>query len=306
MRASLVITMAGWGFAALAQPAESHLQFDVGIGHEAQTSPVFQLSPEGNVLYLDGQQGLGGSHLHTSLQGNASWNWEQGISTALAADVTIKRSPNSPDLDYMAINLQPAIHWPWGSASIGVGINLQSYDVGGHHFRDSSGMQVDWTHSDGDSLWGVVAEVASYQHATEYADMNAKAASIVLLHQWSDPLPGIDGLDFSAIVGREINDQDIHELSSRSAMLSATVRWTALGADCSLGRSWRQARFDDNAFASEPSRADNTVLTDLAAQWALSARHSIRLEYNAMRNVSSTRLYDNDFEQWSVILRSTW
>jgi hypothetical protein len=53
-------------------------------------------------------------------------------------------------------------------------------------------------------------------------------------------------------------------------------------------------------------RTDRTVMTDLGAQWSLSATHSIRLEYNAVRNASSTRMYDNTFEQWSVILRSVW
>jgi hypothetical protein len=310
MRAGLVFGLAtglaGWGFAALAQPSQSQLQLDVGIGHEAQSSPVFQLSPEGNILYLDGQQGLRGNHVRTSLQGSANWDWEQGVSTALAADATLKRSPGSPDLDFMAVSLQPAVHWPWGSASFGVGLNLQSYDVGGHHFRDSTGLQVDWTRADGMGLWGVVAEVSAYQHPSDFSDMNAKAVSVVLLRQWTDPVPGIDGLDFSAIVAREVNDHGFHDLSSRSAMLTTSVRWTLLGADCSLGQGWRQAQFEDSAFIGEAARADHTVMTDLAAQWPLSASQSIRLEYNAVRNASSTRLYDNAFEQWSVTLRSTW
>ena len=306
MRATLAILLAGLGLAALAQPADSHLQLDVGIGHEAQSSPVFQLSPEGNILYLDGQQGLRGSHLRTSLQGSANWNWEQGISTALAVEATVKRSPETPDLDFMSVSIQPAIHRPWGSASIGLGLNLLSYDVGGHHFRDSTGIQVDWTQSDGHSLWGVVAEVSSYAHAPEFSDMDAKAASLVVLRQWTDPLPGIDGLDLSAIVAREVNDHGFGDLSNHSAMVTGSLRWTWLGADCSVGHGWRQAIFEDNLFVGETARTDHAVMTDLAAQWSLSATHFIRLEYNAVRNASSTRLYDNNFEQFSVTLRSVW
>jgi hypothetical protein len=306
MRATLAIMLAGSGLTALAQPADSHLQLDVGTGHEAQSSPVFQLSPEGNILYLDGQQGLRGSHLRTSLQGSANWIWEQGISTALAVDATVKRSPSTPDLDFMSFSVQPAIHWPWGNSSVGLGINLLSYDVGGHHFRDSTGIQVDWTQSDEHSLWGVVAEVSSYTHATEFSEMDAKAASLVVLRQWTNPFPGIEGLDLSAIIAKEVNDHGFHDLSSHSAMVTGSLHWTWLGADCSFGHSWRQAIFEDNAFAGESVRTDRTVMTDLGAQWSLSATHSIRLEYNAVRNASSTRLYDNTFEQWSVILRSVW
>lgn len=306
VRATLAIILAGSGLATLAQPVDSHLQLDVGIGHEEQSSPVFQLSPEGNILYLDGQQGLRGSHLRTSLQGSANWNWEQGISTALAVDATVKRSPNTPDLDFIALSIQPAIHRPWGNASIGLGINLLSYDVGGHHFRDSTGVQVDWTQSDGQNLWGVVAEVSAYAHAPEFSDMDAKAASLVVLRQWTNPLPGIDGLDLSAIVASEVNDHGFSDLSNHSAMVTGSLHWNWLGADCSLGHGWRQAIFEDNAFPGEPARTDHAVMTDLAAQWPLSATHFIRLEYNAVRNASTTRLYDNNYEQLSVTLRSTW
>lgn len=40
--------------------------------------------------------------------------------------------------------------------------------------------------------------------------MNAKAASIVLLRQWANPLPGIDGLDLSALAGRADNANNLH------------------------------------------------------------------------------------------------
>jgi hypothetical protein len=165
---------------------------------------------------------------------------------------------------------------------------------------------MEWTHATPQGLWGVVAEVAHYRHADEMSDMDATASSIVLLRQLNDPLPGIDGLDFSVILGQEINDHGYSDLSSRSAMLHANLRWNWLGADWSLGRSWRQARFDESAFAGEAARADNTVMTDLAAQWPLSANQSVRVEINQSRNASNTRLYDNSFLQWSITLRTEW
>ena len=96
------------------------------------------------------------------------------------------------------------------------------------------------------------------------------------------------------------------DLSSRSAMLHAAVRWTWLGADWSLGRGWREAVFEDTLFPNEPVRTDHTVMTDLGAQWPLSDKHAIRVEYNQTRNTSSTRLFDNRYEQLSVTFRSVW
>ena len=300
------VCLLAWCLSARAQPADSHFQFDVGIGHESQSSPVFQISPEGNILYLDGSQGLRGTHVRTSLQGSANWNWDEGVTTSLSADATIKRAPDTPDMDFSSLSLQPSVHMPWGSGSVGAGINLLSYDVGGRHFRDSAGLQVDWTHSDGTGLWAVIAEASAYRHASQFAEMDAVATSVVVLRQFTDPLPGVDGLDFSAMVGKEVNDHGYLDLSSRSAMLHASVRWAWLGAEWSLGQGWREAVFEDTLFPNEPVRADHTVMTDLAAQWPLSDKHAIRVEYNQTRNTSSTRLFDNSYEQLSVTFRSTW
>ena len=306
VRAACALVFLGCSAMAAAQPAESHWQLDIGWGHESQTSPVFQISPEGNILYLDGQQGLSGSHIRTSLQGSASWNWEQGVTTALAADATLKRAPNAPGLDFASLSIQPSIHRPFGAANVGMGLNVLSYDVGGRHFRDAMGVQADWTKSDGHQLWGVVAEWTQERHAADFSDMDATATSVVVLRQYTDPLPGIEGLDFSAIVGREVNAHGYLDLSSHSAMLTGTVRWSWLGAEWSVGRSWREARFEDSAFPSEPARADHTVMTDIAAQWPVAANRSVRVEYNEVRNTSNTRLYDNTFQQLSVTLRSSW
>lgn len=302
----LLVCLATWSFSVRAQPADSHFQLDIGVGSESQTSPVFQISPEGNILYMDGSQGLHGTHVRSSLQGSVDWTWEGGVSTSISADATVKKSPGTPDLDFASISLQPAIHIPWGTGSVGAGINWLSYDVGGHHFRDATGLQVDWTKSDGQNLWAVVAEVSAYRHAHEFADMDATATSVVVLRQIADPLPGIDGLDLSAIVGKEVNAHGYLDLASHSAMVHATVHWSWLGASWSLGAGRRVAVFEESAFPNEPVRADNTAMTDLSAQWPLSAKHSIRVEYNYMNNTSNTHLYDNTHQQLSVSWRTAW
>jgi len=307
MRAIIfLVFLSAWSFSVRAQSADSHMLLDIGVSSESQTSPVFQISPEGNILYLDGSQGLRGTFVRTSIQGSADWTWTGGVSTSFAADATIKHAPGGSDLDFASISLQPSVHMPWGKGSVGAGLNWLSYDVGGHHFRDATGLQVDWTQSDGQNLWAVVAEVSAYRHAHEFSDLDAIATSVVVLRQFTEPLPGIDGLDFSAIVGKEVNDHGYLDLASHSAMVHAVVRWRWLGADWSMGASWREAVFEESAFPTEPVRKDRTAMTDIAAQWPLSPKQSIRMEYNHMNNTSNTHLYDNTHQQLSVTWRTVW
>jgi hypothetical protein len=89
-------------------------------------------------------------------------------------------------------------------------------------------------------------------------------------------------------------------------MVHALVRWPWLGADWSLGVGWRAAVFEESAFPTEPVREDHTVMIDIAAQWPLSAKNSIRVEHNYMNNTSNTHLYDNIHQQLSVTWRSVW
>jgi hypothetical protein len=232
--------------------------------------------------------------------------WSGGLVTALAADATFKRAPTTPGFDFASLSVQPTAHVPVGTASVGVGLNLQTLDVAGQHFRDVGGVQANWTWSDGKRLWGIVIDTATYKHSGDLADMDASANSLVVLRQISDPLPGVDGIDFSGILGSEHNERGIAELSSRSAMLTVLVRWSGLGANWSVGRGWRQAVFDDIAFAGEPLREDHTAMLDLAVQWPLSDARAIRVEFNESHNTSTTRLYGNLYRQISVTLRSSF
>jgi hypothetical protein len=50
----LCALVAGHGAPACAQSlVSSQLQIDTGIGHEAQSAPVFQLTPESTIVYPD-------------------------------------------------------------------------------------------------------------------------------------------------------------------------------------------------------------------------------------------------------------
>jgi hypothetical protein len=306
LRVLWLMGLAAVGTATRAAPANSQFQVDVGLGHEVQSAPLFQITRDSNIFYQDGLQSLSGSHVRTSLQGSADWTWEQGISTSVAVNATIKRAPGATDLDFSSVALQPAVRMPWGAASMGLGVSLQRFDVGGHHFRDESGWQLDWTQSDASGLWALIGSASAYHHVADWADMDAQSTSLVLLRQIGEPLPGVEGLDLSLILGQETNDHGLLELSSRSAMFHSAAHWPAWGADWTLGLGWREDAFEGTAFVAEPVRQDRTHMADIAAQWPLSAARSVRLEYNQVRNASSTHLYDNLYQQLSVTLRTVW
>lgn len=279
------------------------ISIDVGAGYESQSAPLIQLSPESTVVYLPGLQRLNGAHVRTAVQGFADTALGAGVSASVAGDATVKRAPGTPDLDFLSLSLQPMLHLPVGTASIGMGLQLQRMDVARHPFRNTRGVTANWTWPASDGLWAVVAETGSYRHKGELADLDARASALVVQRQFNHPLPGIDGMDLAASVGRERNVHGFRALSHRSAMLSASAQWTWLGAGWSAGGSWRRARFDDTAFDGEPPRDDRTTLLDLSAQWPLSSRQSLRVELNDVRNASSTRLYENHYRKISVALR---
>jgi hypothetical protein len=305
----------GWCAPTFAQTSPTtHLQVDVGIGHESQSAPLFQLTPESTILYQDGVDRLSGSHLRTALQGSAEWTLEHGMALSMAADATLKRSPGTPGFDFSALSLAPTLTLPWGGASLGLGGSLQTIEVAGQHFRDTAGLQLNWTHADGTpqdgmQLWGVVAETSRYFHADAMAEMDADSASIVVLRQFGKPfsiINAIEGIDFTAIVARENNLRGIAELSNRSGMFSLLLRGSVGEVQWSVGRSWRHARFDGAGLDADVAREDHTTMLDLALQWTLHPGQALRVELNEAHNVSTVRLFDNLYHQLSVTLRSSY
>lgn len=291
-----------WGSAAWAQPDSTHLQLELGFGHEAQTSPLFQISPDSSLIYQGGQQSLEGANYHTNLQGSAEWLWSEGASTTVSAALSIKRAPRAPGMEMRSLSLSPAAHFPMGSASVGMGLELQSIEVGGAAFRQVNGLQWDWTRPDGDTLLGLVANVSQYRHPDALQELDARALSLVMLWQQAKPFPGVEAFHLTAIVGREINANGYDDLSQHSRMVSMAIHGSLAGFEWTLGRSWRRATFEDTLFPGEPPRDDLSTMTDVGISWALNDRQRLRLEANHVRNSSNTSLYDNQYVQYSL----TW
>ncbi len=284
----------------------SHFQIEVGVGTESQTSPLFQFAPDSTIIYPDGADRLDGTHVRTALQGSIEWMSPDGFMVSLAGNALLKRSPGSPGFDQTLLSVQPAVHFPVGSSSVGVGLSAQTLDVAGQHFQTSQGLQLDWTLTDGKQLWGVVLEGSVQKHPSDTSDLDSEVSSVAFLSQTANPLPGIDGLDFTLSAGRERNVHGYGDLSNRSAMFSVMLHWTWLGASWTAGHSWRHAVFDAGFSSEDRPREDRTRMLDLSAQWPLSPDRSIRVEFNQTLNASNARLYENTYHQVSVILQQTF
>lgn len=306
--ARVVFWMGAWlaGMAHAQPTASTHLQMDIGVGHESQSSPLFQVAPDSTIIYQDGVDRLSGTHVRTALQGSMEWLWSDGLMVSLSGSAMVKRSPTSPGFDLLLPSIQPTVHMPIGQASVGVGLSFQSLDVAGQHFRDTSGLQADWTLLDGQTLWGVVVDTGVQKHSEGLTDMDAEVDSLTLITQFSKPISWADGLDFSLTLGREKNMRGFEDLSNRSTMFSALLRWSWAGVNWSVGRSWRHAQFDEALFVGEAPRYDKTSMADVAAEWELSPVRTLRAEFNETRNASNSRLYENTYHQLVVTVRQSF
>jgi hypothetical protein len=304
---ALLFAAASFAFAtAQAEEQSSNwLSFEAGAGYEQQTAPLFQVSPDSTIIYIDGLRRLAGSSYRTSIQGFAEKSLGNGVGFMISGDASVKRSPATPDLNFSSISAQPGLHFPVGASSAGLGLNFQRMEVAGQHFRDVQSVQGNWTVFDQKNFWAVIGDVGVNNHRGQLADLDARTASLVVKRQVAEPLKGLDSADLTAVVGRESNVRGLAELSHSSAMLHGSVHWKLFGASWTAGQAWRIARFDESAFANEAARRDGTAITDLAATWELSKKQSLRIEFNNVRNHSNTRLYENHFQQITLSLR-TW
>ncbi len=296
------------GPAVYAQPAVgAQISSEFGFGYESQTAPLVRVSPQGTFISVDGLQRLGGAHVRGGAQGFTNWTLAPDWSVSLAADANFKRAPTAHDLDLAMLSVQPALHWAPASSSLGWGLNAQHIRVAGQPFRDVRGAQMDWTQEDPNgNQWTLLAERAMYRHRGDLRDLDADGGSLVLQHHWVKPWVGSESMDLAAYLMRERNVRGYPELSYRGAMLSASLQWQWLDTTWSVGSAWQRIRFDGTVFAQEPMRSDRMLSWDLAVERALSAQHTLRMDYSSVRNESSTALYNNRYQQLAVTLHTSW
>lgn len=292
----------------LPAPAPPDLRLDVetGIGHESQQAPLFQVTPESAIVYLDGVQRHGGGHLRWRVQGAYESPPDQGLGFGVQADLQVKRAPRDRQLDLYSASVQPLWHASWGGDSIGGGLDLQTMGVAGRAFRDSASWVGHWTRPVPDGLWALIGEWGRDRHHGDFSDMDARVRTAVLQRRWNEPFHGVNGATLTVLAGRESNQRGLPELSHRSLMFSASLEGSSAGLDWTLRASRLTARFDAGVFAGEAVRRDRTSMLDAIVEWPVTDLDDVRLEWNLLDNRSSVRLYDTRYRQWSLSWSRHW
>lgn len=284
----------------------SEFTTEVGFGYESQTSALLRLSPQGELISVEGLQRLGGSHARIGIQGHSHWQWGDGWGLSLSADANYKRAPGSPDFDFSLVSVQPEVHLATLLGSVGWGLTLQRMEVAGRPFRDVTGMQVNWTLVDEHgSMWSLVADTTSNRHV-EFSDLDATGTSLSIQRRWDKPFGALESVDLTLYLSRERNSQGFDELSYRNVMMSASTEWRMLDLTWSVGASVQSIHFDDSAFSDGIARVDQSAGFECSVEHELTPKSALRLEYSSVRSTSSVAMYDNSYQQIAMKFRTSW
>jgi len=305
-------------FCAVAVPLLAHLcanaqtemasQFstEIGLGYESQTSALLRLTPEGELINIDGLQRLKGGHLRVGIQGHSHWQWGDGWGLSLSADVSHKRTPGASDFDFSLISVQPEVHWAILSGNIGWGLTLQRMEVAGRPFRNVAGTQLNWTRVDEQgSMWSMVADLGANRHL-EFVDLNSTGVSLALQRHWAKPMRALESIDLTLYMSKEKNDHGFDELSYRNIMLSASTQWQLPNQTWSFGATVQKIHFGNNPFPDEVNRVDRSVGFEFSIEHELSSQSTLRLDFSRVRSTSSIAIYDNAYQQIGVKMRTNW
>jgi hypothetical protein len=216
-------------------------------------------------------------------------------------------APNEQNFNFGTISIQPSLYTAIGSASLGVGLSLERLSVADKHFRDVTATQLNWTLAGPTgNVWALVSEFAVNQHAEAFSELNSNSISLIFQRHLEKPFNGIDAFDFSAYIGREHNKKGFDDLSYRNMMLSTFVQWRWLEIAWTASSTLQKTKFDDIAFEFEPARADKSVGIGLTAEQILSANNTVRLSYNNVHSVSTTSLFNNNYQQLEITICKIW
>lgn len=301
----MVVALCGAGTLANAAPTVSRsLSLATAMGHESQTSPLFQVTPDSTLVYLDGLERLEGSYASTYLQGFGAVSFDEGTSLSVAGAISEKRAPQSPDLDFRLLSLTPSVSWPALQGNINLGIDMQHLFVARQGFRTVRGLQADWTHIDGKEMWALLGEVGTFRHPQDLQALDADFQTVILQHNTALAWQAFHPLEMTALYSRESNAAGYAELSSRKGMLYAAIHWDLMNLQWMLGTGAVRGTFDEVSFAGEPERRDNTTFADISASYEFSKTSTVKLEFNNVRNDSTTHLYDNRYD--NITLSVGW
>lgn len=298
--------------AAVADPPQ--FTTEAGLGTESQSSPLFQISPVGTPVYLDGLQRYRSDYAQAAAQLSWEGSLPAGLHGSLSASAMLKRAPGKSDFDYAMTSAQPSVHGTLAGVNVGFGPTWTHLDVAHQFGRSAVGWQASAAWVRDDDLVSFVAERVRQQHTAQWSEMDATATTAVL--QWqrkrpfsgpdAGPFAGIEALQLTAFAGRESNRHGFDELSYRNGALQAGLDWTGWGLGWSVLGTWQQSRFDASAFDGEAPRRDRGWSLDASAQWSLSSDLKLLVAAGGGSVRSTTHLYDYRHGHASVTLQRHW
>jgi hypothetical protein len=290
----------------MAAAAAAEINTEMGLGSEAQSSPLFRLSPVGTPIYLEGLQRLRSEHLMAS----ASLNWLfepwQTVHVSVAASAMGKRAPKQPDFDFSVLSAQPTMHWALEGLSLGTGPSWQSIRVAGRRFRDTPGWQISITRPQDQDLLNLIVERGHYRHSSEWQDLNAQATTALLQWQRSFKNSPVETAQLMLHFGQDSNLHGLDELSQRSRALQWGADGQVAGLSWGFLGSWQRSRFRASAFEGDAPRRDRSWTLDASISRQLDTKHALKVGLSHSRNHSSVALYDQRYRQLTCSITSHW
>lgn len=297
--------------AAQAVAAADPLQIssEAGLGAESQSSPLFQVSPVGTPVYLNGLQRYRSHYAQAGAQLMWDGSLPAGLHGTVSASAMLKRAPSQSDFDFSMVSVQPSVHGSLAGLNLGLGPTWLRMGVAHQFSRLAMGWQGSATWVREDDLVSLVADRARQQHSAEWNDLDATASTAVLQWQRKQPvaaLAALEALQLSIFLGREVSRQGLDDLSHRSRAFQLGLDWKGWGVDWSVLGTWQRSHFDASAFDGEPTRRDRGWSVDATAQWPLANDLTLQLAAGHGRLHSTTRLYDHRQGHGALTLQRKW
>ncbi len=283
---------------------------EAGLGHEANSSPLFRFSPEGELIYLPGRQRLAGAYASAAvgLQGDHAlgddWRWNPSLR------LDARHAPRAQDLNLAQLGADSMWRRPVGAWVLGLGAGLQRLWVGGAPFRRAASWQADatWAAPEG-RLLHVALERAQLRHPGALAELDGRATLLSINARQDVNWPGVDTLDLMVGVRREHNRHGYADLNHHAEHLRVGFEGARGDWSWDLGLMLQRARYREGLDGPEglwPARRDRGLSLTGGLAWAFAPGWDWRLNGTWARNRAQPALYANRLRGLQLSLAGRW
>lgn len=278
------------------------------IGHERQSAPLVRISEDEPLLRIEGLSVQEGSYLQGVVDGVVEAG-SPGVGTlAASGHLQAKRSPSNRDLDFSVASGSVLWSAPVGASVFGLGPTGEVIRVSGEAFRESRGIQFNWSRAGGNGdLATAVAEWARRVHAGLFSDLDSRNLFVSLHGRRT--IAAVRGLSGEAEIGL-VRDRNVHgfdDLSSRTRFLRLGTSLSAAGGETSADLMWVRSRFDEGLLPTIPVRRDRTLSVSLTYDRPLAGGpHHLQIDTNWALTRSTVALFENRYRQVSVGWWRSW